>query len=435
MSNTGPLYIRAAEAFDQPFEGDLFQRRELAERLTGYVDRLPDGAVIAIDGAWGEGKSWFGRHWCSSLTSDRTTAYLDAFATDYMDDPFLAICAEVLKVIREKNGPLEASLRDAGGRVARALIPVAAKITLALGGRALLGTANLGEEIQSALEAADDKASDALEKLLSKHLAAYEEEGKSVAGFKEKLEEFTSQLSKPFVIFVDELDRCRPDYAVRTIERIKHFFGVKGLVFVLLINKPQLVAAVKGLYGEHVDAEAYLRKFVQFSLTLPKRRGEVDDNEQFCLHRLYGLGFPGTEAATTFSSVLGALATGLGLSLRDVELGTVYFAMAQPIGRSSAVLAWAVALKLSRPDIFAGILRGEARAHERALELIVELKIEKISWMTGALIDLHKHGAAGFLPDAQVHPRTRELLVSWGGHRPQALFNRVFASIDLAITQ
>jgi predicted KAP-like P-loop ATPase len=32
---------------------------------------------------------------------------------------------------------------------------------------------------------------------------------------------------KPLIIFIDELDRCRPLYAIECLERIKHIFGIK----------------------------------------------------------------------------------------------------------------------------------------------------------------------------------------------------------------
>ena len=73
-----------------PFNGDLFKRRELANQLTGYIERLRDGAVIAIDAPWGEGKSWFGRNWAADLKSQGYgVVYLDAFQHDYVEDPFL----------------------------------------------------------------------------------------------------------------------------------------------------------------------------------------------------------------------------------------------------------------------------------------------------------------------------------------------------------
>jgi hypothetical protein len=66
---TTPLYVPpvAINEDDPAFHGDLFDRVNLAKRLTACIDRLPNGGVIAIDARWGEGKSWFGQHWHKQL--------------------------------------------------------------------------------------------------------------------------------------------------------------------------------------------------------------------------------------------------------------------------------------------------------------------------------------------------------------------------------
>ena len=81
-----------------PFESDLLDRKKLADKLTGYIDRLSAGAVIAIDAPWGEGKTWFGKNWARQLESDHRVLYLDAFEGDYMDDPFLLVSAEITRL-------------------------------------------------------------------------------------------------------------------------------------------------------------------------------------------------------------------------------------------------------------------------------------------------------------------------------------------------
>jgi len=59
---------------------------------------------------------------------------------------------------------------------------------------------------------------------------------------------------------VDELDRCRPDFALGLLERIKHLFDVEGIAFVLLVNRSQIEGYIRTVYG-NADAEAYLLKF------------------------------------------------------------------------------------------------------------------------------------------------------------------------------
>src|SRR5713101_6523861 len=94
-----PPYVGAT-----PFAGDLFNRKKLAERLTGYIDRLRDGCVIAIDADWGEGKTWFGRNWHALLVSQKYhTVYLDAFENDFVDDPFLIVASEMVAIARQAN--------------------------------------------------------------------------------------------------------------------------------------------------------------------------------------------------------------------------------------------------------------------------------------------------------------------------------------------
>ena len=76
----------------EAWEGDLWDRKRLGIQLTNYVDRLQCGAVLALDARWGEGKTWFVRHWAKHLSdTDHNVIYLDAFANDYLDDHFLVI--------------------------------------------------------------------------------------------------------------------------------------------------------------------------------------------------------------------------------------------------------------------------------------------------------------------------------------------------------
>jgi hypothetical protein len=74
---------------------------------------------------------------------------------------------------------------------------------------------------------------------------------------------------------VDELDRCNPTFAVKVLERIKHLFDVPNVVFILSIDKKQLVCSVKGFYGSNeIDAEEYLRRFIDIEYNLPEANPE-----------------------------------------------------------------------------------------------------------------------------------------------------------------
>ena len=73
---------------------------------------------------------------------------------------------------------------------------------------------------------------------------------------------------QPLVIIVDEIDRCRPPFAIELLEKIKHFFETQNVVFLLVINRKELESAVKSVYGSE-NSGRFLDKFINFSTSLP----------------------------------------------------------------------------------------------------------------------------------------------------------------------
>jgi predicted KAP-like P-loop ATPase len=80
---------------------------------------------------------------------------------------------------------------------------------------------------------------------------------------------------KKLIIFIDELDRCKPDFALHMLEIIKHVFDVDGIKFVLVTNVYQLEASIKHRYGIDINADEYLGKFRKYKFTLNRL---IDNN-------------------------------------------------------------------------------------------------------------------------------------------------------------
>ena len=70
------------------------------------------------------------------------------------------------------------------------------------------------------------------------------------------------------VIFIDELDRCRPDFAVKLLERIKHYFVDEQITFVFSVNLEELSNSVRHFYGESFNAGRYLGRFFDLIIKL-----------------------------------------------------------------------------------------------------------------------------------------------------------------------
>lgn len=72
------------------------------------------------------------------------------------------------------------------------------------------------------------------------------------------------------VIFIDELDRCRPNFAIEMLERIKHYFDDDRIIFVASINREQLIHSISKYYGTDFDSTGYLDKFFDWNIYLPE---------------------------------------------------------------------------------------------------------------------------------------------------------------------
>ncbi|MBL1245157.1 MAG: hypothetical protein COA39_012425 [Sulfurimonas sp.] len=362
------------------FANDRLDRKPLAEKLTGYLSRLNDGAVLAIDAPWGEGKTWFGRNWAKHLEdSSYKVVYVDAFEQDYVEDPFMLITSEILSIV-DDGGEIEEKLKKSGIEVGKALLPFAGKALVNFVGRVALGSSDLSGEVQEAIEAGTANVADSASEYIKENLESYGKDKIAMSEFKTQLAEFALTQEKPIVIFIDELDRCKPNFAVNLVERIKHFFDVPNIVFVLLLNRDQLEKAVKGVYGSETDASAYLGKFVNFFFALPKPTQNNHDSERklnrFIELTMQKYKFQRESQHDEFINYIKFWAPRFDMSLRDIEKATALYAFAYPIGEMTYLLTYLIVLKVKQPSLFTQLSRGSIQAHQTAKEYIEYLITE-----------------------------------------------------------
>jgi len=288
------------ENITEAWEGDLWNRRRLGEQLTNYVDRLQCGAVLALDAHWGEGKTWFVRHWNKHLEDEKhNVIYLDAFANDYLDDPFLMIAAEISQAFRNSNEIDNSDVKDFDSKTASVLISLAAAIPMivAKAGMHWIGVGGAGEIIQEVynqgkdvFDVASDEIASKVKEQIEKKIENHHIEKQTIQDFKVELAELADKLEKPLVFIIDELDRCRPDFAIRLIERIKHFFDIQNIVFILVMNKKQLSQSIKKYYGYDSELNGdYFEKFIDFTIEFP----HIDQHklyEEIIKEQLYRIG-------------------------------------------------------------------------------------------------------------------------------------------------
>lgn len=360
--------------------GDQLDRADVARFLTRYFHGLyveppaeiaADGFVLALNASWGFGKSFLLRHWSDDL---RTAGYpvvrFDAWESDYSPEPLVGFMAEMeaqLAPWLEENKIAKRPFAKVKAAT-RKVLPVLAG---ALGGRAVgelteqicEWTTNYVNDHGGSMEGlAGEEALQQFQKDIGKEGGALI--SKSVEGAlkehmstKVAIKEFKDQLRAliatlrdakgkgatdsparlPMFIFIDELDRCRPTYAIELLENVKHLFGVDGVYFVVAINKQQLVHSIRAVYGGAFDASGYLTRFFDQQYELPRPDNSKYAKYLFDLYRLNGdprlvhpLSLEFYPQPTSNGVLFASMATAFDLSLRDQK---------QVVARLRAIMA------------------------------------------------------------------------------------------------
>lgn len=269
---------------EEPFKNDSFERQEIIKTLAALIEKLSGPYVIAVDSPWGTGKTTFIRMAKAYLEQKQHPCmYFNAWETDFAEDPLIAFVGE-LDGLMESVCPDEKARQDLIGTTKKIAGAVAKRTLPALLKIATIGALDAQKEIESiAAELAGGLTGDAVEKYLEDkaQIAAFHSE---LAKTLKAAEAFKKNL--PVVIFIDELDRCRPTYAIELLERVKHLFNVKNVVFIVAIDKKQLGISLSTVYGTGFNATDYLRRFFDMDLRLTRV-----DSEKFCESLMLRMGF------------------------------------------------------------------------------------------------------------------------------------------------
>jgi hypothetical protein len=242
---------------ENPFKDDLLNRKQYADVLTQIVKNTEDGFTLSINADWGYGKTTFVKMWDAMLQSEGyKTIYFNAWESDFVADPMMALIDGLRNTTFDQDFAFEQRQQLS------ATVDTIIGITRAIPVIKIIG--DVGKAVKDGVDQCIEDTNDFQRTQSLQSL---------VAEFKERLSNYAKTISKdkPLIIFVDELDRCRPDYAVQMLERIKHFFAIDNIIFVLSIDKKVLCKSIEAVYGGlKIDTEAYLRRFVDIEFDLPE---------------------------------------------------------------------------------------------------------------------------------------------------------------------
>ena len=306
------------------FDNCKLDRGEYGKFLKNYLAGEQDGFVLNLNGAWGTGKTEFLRRlYTLFITEGHPTIYIDAWESDFSEMPLSVVSSELLNQLSEINENIGTKLSGVSEFLGKALKGAV------IGGsglltKHLLSDSGMGTEVAKSLfEKTPEDFLDSVKHEHAEQIEAIKNIRKELGNLAEVIQKnYDKQL--PVVVLIDELDRCRPSYAIEMLEVIKHFFTTKHFVFVVATDTKQLRESIKSVYGSSFDSATYLKRFFNREARLDEPKLEkyielskLDINEYNGKVTLYpaiaNLG------SASIYKYLEWLSVAFDLSLRDVD--------------------------------------------------------------------------------------------------------------------
>ena len=247
----------------EPFADDKLNRKTVAENFKNVLLNT-DLNVFSVSAQWGGGKTYFIENLIKLMQDDSINILYNAWESDFYDSPLIPLFVELFAELEKcKNDKSFIKLLKSCKKFLK-LICEKTTFQIGLKYKAFNCSANFDPNKKS-------KKSE------------YLEVKNEIQKLKNNLELIPQKLGKKIIIFVDELDRCNPIYAIKTLEIIKHLFGIPNIVFVLSVDKKQLENSVRRIFGTNEgEVNGYLRKFIDVDFQLPD-----SSNEQLIHYHLH----------------------------------------------------------------------------------------------------------------------------------------------------
>ena len=256
------------------WDGDILRREGTADLFMDIISSRKEAITMCLNSGWGTGKTFFLTRLCEQYRQYKANGvggqaiYFNAWEDDNLSDPLIAIIGQLWKNL--KGGTCEECVKTVTQCVPKIINRAAFNLGLGL----LKATPVAGRVVE---ELTKDLSPDDLKTASAKVFDNYCQLTEDKADLRKRLGELGAKImaetGRPLLFVIDELDRCRPTFAIETLERVKHLFGVPNIVFLLGVDCDQLKQSIRAIYGD-VDADNYLNRFFDVEMSLPEANQE-----------------------------------------------------------------------------------------------------------------------------------------------------------------
>jgi KAP family P-loop domain len=368
------LEIGDHEGFDP--QKDIFQRAAFGAGIANLLGTSSDPLIVMLDAPWGTGKTTFIKMLAGHLRNEGfPVIYFDAFENDHVDNGFLTIAGEVIRLSRDLKKDKTSQHKRFVKKAARAggiLLRMGAKIGVkaatlgAIDAADFEGLKSVAGDIANVTSTKADEYVESLLKLQSQEHETLNEVRSALGELAKSLvnskADGNNPKARPLIFIIDELDRCRPTFALELLEKIKHIFSIPNVHFVLSTHLAQLENTVKFSYGSDVDARTYLQKFYNVLLSFPEEKKQLSERviPKYFSYLSRTLSIKSDDLALVRN-----VAEAKQLPLRTIERIVTCIALARTFTPKNylwldPIISGLSIVKIIEPSLFRSLQRGDA---------------------------------------------------------------------------
>ena len=232
---------------------------EIIDNKEIYKEISENGLVILLNGPWGSGKTKFIDYLRGRIETDNKYEIFNiynAYLYDYYDNAYLPFFASINDKVK-LNKKYLSTIKNIGNESKKGILSSGYNVICKLvKDRYDIDLKDFKETIQELDQ--EEISKDILEHF------------NNVKKLKEKIKRQFNKYAKgkTQIFVIDELDRCKPSFALDTLEIVKHFFDLDNCIFIISVDKLQLESHIKSIYGESIDAEKYFSKLFDYQFNL-----------------------------------------------------------------------------------------------------------------------------------------------------------------------
>ena len=347
------------EEISSLLEKNLLDRNKNLYALINFINGINGSMILNIDGAWGTGKSVFlkeleyvgttkeyieygkqeYRTIVDKFKKEYFVFYFNSWEHDLYSNPMESLISELLMKIASEEG-----VDDKIDSIKDEISEILKKVGSEFFSRGIKKITSGLIEFKDFVEEKED---------FIPKITSINTKKEAINLLIQKLSSITD---KRILIIVDELDRCKPSYAVELLEIVKHFFTHDDVVFLFGTNKSELEHTIKSLYGQGFNGYKYLNRFFDFEFSLPSINNETYADKKYVEH-----------LGTIVNSTIANTCDYFDFTMRDIDrfyslfntlnLNT-YYSSNDSTFINNIVMVYAIALKIDNGSKYNNFING-----------------------------------------------------------------------------